>query len=91
MLIATNTDQSLFLEVAGFLLDSPPFQQATGETEDCLTVSVSRPVGTTAGSGLPVLFWIYGGAFEACFHSSYFMQGLSHITKFEAARVDFVL
>lgn len=67
MLVATDTDQSLFLEVAGFLLDSPPFQQATGQTENCLTVSISRPAGTTAGAGLPVLFWIYGGAFEVFF------------------------
>lgn len=65
MLIATDTDESLFLEVAGFLLDSPPFQQATGQTENCLTVDVSRPAGTAAGAGLPVLFWIFGGAFEA--------------------------
>lgn len=64
MLIATDADESLFLEVAGFLLDSPPFQQATGQTEDCLTISVSRPAGTTAAAGLPVLFWIYGGGFE---------------------------
>lgn len=64
MLIATDADEPLFLEVAGFLLDSPPFQQATGETEDCLTVSITRPAGTTAGAGLPVLFWIFGGAFE---------------------------
>lgn len=64
MLIATDANEPLFLEVAGFLLDSPPFQQVTGETENCLTVSVQRPAGTTADSALPVLFWIYGGAFE---------------------------
>ncbi|KAI1186904.1 alpha/beta-hydrolase [Nemania serpens] len=33
-------------------------------TEDCLTISVMRPRGTAANSGLPVLFWIYGGGFE---------------------------
>lgn len=64
MLIATDTNESLFLQVAGFLLNSPPFQEATGQTENCLTVSVARPAGTTSGAGLPVLFWIYGGAFE---------------------------
>lgn len=64
MVVATNTDQSLFLEVAGFLLDSPFFQTVTGETENCLTVDVSRPAGTKADAGLPVLFWIFGGAFE---------------------------
>ena len=33
--------------------------------EDCLTVSVQRPLGTTSSSKLPVLFWIYGGGFSA--------------------------
>jgi carboxylesterase type B len=32
--------------------------------EDCLTIDVQRPVNTTADAKLPVLFWIYGGAFE---------------------------
>lgn len=64
MLVATDNDENLFLQVAGFLLDSAPFQKVTGISENCLTVSVARPAGTTAGAGLPVLFWIYGGAFE---------------------------
>lgn len=34
------------------------------ETEDCLTISVMRPQGTASDAKLPVLFWIYGGAFE---------------------------
>ncbi|KAL8292939.1 hypothetical protein RQP46_000633 [Phenoliferia psychrophenolica] len=36
----------------------------TGGQEDCLTINVQRPVGTTAASRLPVLFWIYGGGFQ---------------------------
>lgn len=32
--------------------------------EDCLTLNIQRPVGTEADAKLPVLFWIYGGAFE---------------------------
>lgn len=28
--------------------------------EDCLTISVIRPAGTSEGDKLPVLFWIYG-------------------------------
>lgn len=78
MLIATDTDESLFLQIAGFLLDTPPFQQATGETENCLTVSVARPAGTKAGDNLPVLFWIYGGAFEVC--KTCFLMGLASFT-----------
>lgn len=34
------------------------------ETEDCLTISVMRPQSTAADAKLPVLFWIFGGAFE---------------------------
>jgi carboxylesterase type B len=33
--------------------------------EDCLTLNVQRPAGTTSNSKLPVLFYIHGGAFEA--------------------------
>lgn len=62
MLISTDPN-NLFTETAGFLLDSPPFQQVLG-SENCLTVSVSRPAGTKAGAALPVLFWIFGGGFE---------------------------
>jgi len=32
--------------------------------EDCLTVNVQRPTGTKGNDKLPVLFWIYGGAFQ---------------------------
>lgn len=36
--------------------------EAAGQ-EDCLTISVQRPRGTTPDDRLPVLFWIYGGGF----------------------------
>lgn len=32
-------------------------------SEDCLNINVVRPVGTTEHDRLPVLTWIYGGAF----------------------------
>ena len=42
-----------------------PFLQAIQDSgEDCLTINVIRPTGTTATSKLPVLFWIFGGGFE---------------------------
>lgn len=31
--------------------------------EDCLTITVQRPLGTKAGDNLPVFFYIYGGGF----------------------------
>ncbi|POR33681.1 Carboxylic ester hydrolase [Tolypocladium paradoxum] len=37
-------------------------EDTTGQ-EDCLTISVQRPKGTKAGDKLPVLFYIFGGAF----------------------------
>lgn len=64
MLVSTGDDQSLFTEVVGDLLSSFWVQDITGQTENCLSVSIARPVGTTAGDNLPVLYWIYGGAFE---------------------------
>ncbi|KAF8890725.1 esterase 1 [Infundibulicybe gibba] len=32
-------------------------------SEDCLTLNIFRPAGLPANASLPVLFWIYGGAF----------------------------
>ncbi|KAJ2980543.1 hypothetical protein NQ176_g2577 [Zarea fungicola] len=40
-----------------------PFLDRLNGQEDCLTVSIQRPIGTRAGDDLPVLFWIYGGGF----------------------------
>ncbi|GAA5937079.1 uncharacterized protein JCM15063_000150 [Sporobolomyces koalae] len=33
------------------------------QSEDCLSVNVFRPQGTTSNSSLPVMVWIYGGGF----------------------------
>jgi len=43
------------------LLGNPIVQAVTNAGEDCLTLNVQRPSGTTASSKLPVIFWIYGG------------------------------
>ena len=51
-------------EVLGDLLNTPLFQTVTNQQEDCLTIDIVRPAGTTAGANLPVLFWIFGGGFE---------------------------
>ena len=50
--------------VLGEILDAPLFQTVTNAGEDCLTINVQRPSGTTASSKLPVLFWIFGGGFQ---------------------------
>ena len=40
--------------------DEGPFTTS----EDCLNLNVRRPAGTQAGARLPVMVWIYGGAFQ---------------------------
>lgn len=47
------------------LLNSPLVQKVTSTGEDCLTLNVQRPANTKANAKLPVVFWIYGGGFEA--------------------------
>ncbi|KAI0809731.1 sterol esterase [Xylaria sp. FL0064] len=59
-----STSGDLLTSVLGHLIDTPLFQTVTGQTEDCLTMRVQRPVGTKANAKLPVFFWIFGGGFE---------------------------
>ncbi|KAJ4376242.1 hypothetical protein N0V83_001525 [Neocucurbitaria cava] len=60
-----SVDESTFpTSVLGTILNTPLFQAATNAGEDCLTINVQRPAGTTADAKLPVLFWIFGGGFE---------------------------
>ncbi|HEY3797379.1 MAG TPA: carboxylesterase family protein [Caulobacteraceae bacterium] len=44
-------------------------------SEDCLTINVWRPAGTKAGDKLPVMVWIYGGAFTNGAASTPFYDG----------------
>jgi triacylglycerol lipase len=53
------------------LLDLPLFQTITDAGEDCLTLDIVRPAGTTASSKLPVVVWIFGGGFELGSTSTY--------------------
>jgi carboxylesterase type B len=50
--------------VLGSILNTPLFQTVLNAGEDCLTINVQRPAGTTSSSKLPVMFWIFGGGFE---------------------------
>ncbi|KAL0945836.1 hypothetical protein HGRIS_012119 [Hohenbuehelia grisea] len=43
----------------------PCLQAGTESSEDCLTINVLRPGGTTSNSSIPVMVWIYGGGFTA--------------------------
>ncbi|VDB92096.1 unnamed protein product [Peniophora sp. CBMAI 1063] len=40
------------------------FTVQTLDSEDCLTVNIYTPANATPDSRLPVVYWIYGGAFE---------------------------
>jgi len=44
-------------------------------SEDCLTLNIWRPAGTTSGAKLPVMVWIYGGAFVQGAGSAPFYDG----------------
>ena len=46
-------------------------------SEDCLTLNVWRPAGAAAGARLPVMVWIYGGAF---------VQGAASLPFYDGAR-----
>lgn len=59
-----STEGELLTSVLGNLINTPLFQTVTDQKEDCLTMRVQRPAGTTSDAKLPVLFWIFGGAFE---------------------------
>ncbi|KAI5212864.1 hypothetical protein AUEXF2481DRAFT_33489 [Aureobasidium subglaciale EXF-2481] len=62
---ASQVDSSdIPADVLGELLMSPIVQAASNSGEDCLTLNVQRPAGTTSSSKLPVVFWIFGGGFE---------------------------
>ncbi|KAM0417038.1 hypothetical protein ACHAPT_012943 [Fusarium lateritium] len=62
MFISTGAEDVISKFLSDFL--SIPFLQVVTGQEDCLTITVQRPVGTKAGDKLPVLFWIFGGGFE---------------------------
>lgn len=66
-------------DVVGTLLNTPFVQAVTDTSEDCLTLNVQRPAGTTSSSKLPVVFWIFGGGFE--FGSTQTYDGSSLISR----------
>ncbi|KAK1483402.1 carboxylesterase [Colletotrichum cuscutae] len=59
MVSSSDSDNILF-NLLGDIANLPFVQKATGQTEDCLTITVARPQGTTADAKLPVLYWIFG-------------------------------
>lgn len=66
-------------DVISDLISNPAVQAATQSSEDCLTLNVQRPAGTTSDSKLPVLFWMFGGGFE--FGSNQLYDGTPFVSK----------
>ncbi|KAN0113160.1 cholinesterase [Hyaloscypha variabilis] len=62
-LTSTNSSEPP-VDVVTELTDTGVFQALSDAGEDCLTVNVQRPSSATANSSLPVVYWIFGGAFE---------------------------
>ncbi|CEL11052.1 Putative Acetylcholinesterase/Butyrylcholinesterase [Aspergillus calidoustus] len=60
----STNDEDWPISILGDLTNHPLFQTITNAGEDCLTLDIRRPAGTTADDKLPVLVWIFGGAFE---------------------------
>ncbi|KAG7420457.1 putative secreted lipase [Fusarium oxysporum f. sp. raphani] len=75
MVASTNSKDVLF-KVLGSIANLPFVQTVTGQSEDCLTITVARPEGTKANAKLPVLFWIFGGGFQLGWSSMYDGTGL---------------
>ncbi|TID26543.1 lipase 3 precursor [Venturia nashicola] len=65
--------------VVGLLLNTPFFQTVSKQSEDCLSINVQRPSGTTGRSKLPVVVYFFGGAFE--FGNTQLYDGGSMIKK----------
>ncbi|KAF3481871.1 cholinesterase [Arthroderma uncinatum] len=51
-------------DILGRFINTPFFQTVSNAGEDCLTINIQRPSSATPTSKLPVVFWIFGGAFE---------------------------
>jgi carboxylesterase type B len=62
--VSSPESNDFLFDLLGTIANLPFVQNVTGQSEDCLSVSVARPEGTKAGDKLPVLFWIFGGGFE---------------------------
>ncbi|KAK2035176.1 carboxylesterase [Colletotrichum zoysiae] len=70
-MIASSDGTNTLINILGDIANLPFVQKATGQTEDCLTITVARPQGTKADAKLPVLYWIFGGGFELGWSSMY--------------------
>lgn len=71
---------SIISDIIGEVINSPIGQTAINQQEDCLTITVQRPAGTTSSDKLPVIYWIFGGGFEAGWSAMLVLSGLGPTT-----------
>jgi carboxylesterase type B len=62
--VSSTESKNFLFDLLGDIANLPFVQEVTGQSEDCLSITVARPEGTKAGDKLPVLYWIFGGGFE---------------------------
>ncbi|KAF7557968.1 hypothetical protein G7Z17_g241 [Cylindrodendrum hubeiense] len=70
-MVSSTESTNFIFDLLGSIANLPFVQEATGQSEDCLTITVARPEGTKAGAKLPVLYWIFGGGFQLGWSSMY--------------------
>lgn len=87
--VGKDTKNILF-KLFGTLLDLPLpiLTDITQGQEDCLTLTVQRPAGTKPGDKLPVLFWMFGGAFQLGGSNTY--DGTTLIAQAQLTKQPFV-
>ncbi|EGY14246.1 hypothetical protein VD0002_g8403 [Verticillium dahliae] len=75
-MVSSSESENFLFNLLGDIANLPFVQKVTGQTEDCLSITVARPEGTKADAKLPVLYWIFGGGFELGWSSMYDGTGL---------------
>ncbi|KAF5011506.1 hypothetical protein FDECE_2378 [Fusarium decemcellulare] len=76
VIVSTESENFLFRLLAK-AANLPFIQKASGQSEDCLTITVQRPKDTPSDAKLPVMFYIYGGGYQLGWSSMY--DGTSHV------------
>ncbi|KAF3351932.1 hypothetical protein VdG1_09386 [Verticillium dahliae VDG1] len=75
-MVSSSESENFLFNLLGDIANLPFVQKVTGQTEDCLSITVARPEGTKADAKLPVLYWMFGGGFELGWSSMYDGTGL---------------
>lgn len=74
--ISDSTPATVLTYVPGLTLED-----INGTSEDCLSLAVWTPTNATASSKLPVMIWIYGGAFTTGGLNTPFYVGANYVQR----------